>query len=175
MENQNIKSQLQNQIDELKIDLQKAEFRIASEAAAREIVEERLSKALKEVEVTKQEHLEWEQHYKILLESTQDVVYSVTPEGIMTYLGPQMIVFGYKPEELISKNFIEFVAPEQRQDVIHKFKTGTAAGESFPTQFQWINKDGSRTWIEVVGKTVFGEAGKPEQQIGVIRFIEYSK
>ena len=77
----------------------------------------------------------------------------------MTYLSPQISLFGYVPEELISNNFIEFVAPEQHQEVLHKFKTGTAAGESFPTQFQWINKDGSRTWVEVVGKTMFDEAG----------------
>ena len=86
-----------------------------------------------------------------------------------------MILFGYEPEELISKNFIEFITPEQRQEVIHKFRTGTASGESFPTQFQWINKDGSLTWIEVVGKSVFDENEELEMQIGVIRVIEDRK
>ncbi len=175
MENQSTNSQLVKQIEELKKSLQQAEARIASETADRERAEQNLQDALAAAEDAKQAYLESEEHYKLLLENTQDIVYAVTPEGIMTHLGPQVRLFGYEPEEMISKNFVDFVAPAQRQEVIDKFEIGTAAGGSFPTQFQLINKDGSCTWVEAVGRTMFDESGNPVQQIGVLRDITQQK
>ncbi len=182
MEEHTTISRLQDQLEEKNQQLLRVEEKLNKERAAREDVEERLKFAeerlqmeLAEAAPMIQEQLESDQYYKLLIENTNDVVYSVTPDGTMTHLSPQMIHFGYKPEELISKNFIDFVAHEQRKEVIRKFRTGTAAGDSFPTQFQWLRKDGRRTWVEVVGKTVFDESGIPQQQIGVIRDIDERK
>ena len=131
MEEQITIANLQNELEEVNQKLEQLEGKLAKESAVRERAEHDLQRALTAPEGTKQAHLESEEHYKLLLESTYDVVYAVTTEGIMTYLSPQISLFGYVPEELISNNFIEFVAPEQHQEVLHKFKTGTAAGESF--------------------------------------------
>ena len=121
-------SELQEQLEEVNCQLLQMQGDLAQEIAAREKAEARLQQAMEQVEAAEQASIEREQYYKMLLESTHDVIHSVTPEGIITYLGPQMVLFGYQPEELISKNFIDFVAPEQRQEVVQKFKTGTAAG-----------------------------------------------
>ena len=44
-----------------------------------------------------------EKRYRILVENSYDIVYSVNIAGIITYIGPQISHFGYTPEKLISK------------------------------------------------------------------------
>ena len=148
---------------------------LAEEVPQRQDLEEALEKALDELERLKQEYAQGKENYTLLLENTHDIIYAVTPEGILTYLSPHQSIFGYDPDELIHTNFLELVAPEQREEVIIKFTSGTAAGESFPVHFQIINKDGSRTWVETVGKTIFDETGNALQQVGVVRDISTQK
>jgi len=118
---------------------------------------------------------ESEERFRLLVEHSHDVVYAVAPDGIVTYISPHFSHYGYAPDEIISRNFVGFVAPEQRQRVMASFQTGTQAGTSHPTVFQWLRKDGSRVWVEVVGNTVFDDMGQPIQQVGVIRDITERK
>lgn len=130
-------------------------------------------KAIMETKTKIRKYPKDEPDYQMLLENTDDVLYSTTPEGFLTYVSPQLVKYGYKPQELILKNFIEYVNPDQRSEVLRNFQRGTIAGESLPTKFQMINKDGTLTWVEAVGKTLYDESGKPMQQIGVLRDISY--
>jgi PAS domain-containing protein len=49
---------------------------------------------------------ESEERYRLLVEKSPDVVYSVKPDGIITYVSPQMTQYGYTSEEVISRNFL---------------------------------------------------------------------
>ena len=138
-------------------ELTRVKDELAREAAERSQAEETLRES--------------EERFRLLVEHSHDVVYAVAPDGIVTYISPQFAHYGYEPEEIISKHFIGFVAPEQRQRVTESFETGTQAGTNYPTTFQWLKKDGSRVWVEVVGNTVFDDAGHPIQQVGVMRDI----
>jgi len=175
MVNQKTNHQLKGQIKDMKKDLQEAENVLASETTARDRSAERPGNALNRSKVEKNKYPESEGFYKIILESISDIAYTVAPEGTITYVSPQIKQNGYSPEEMISKNFIEFVKTDQRQEVIRKFESGKASGDSLPTQFQFINQDGSHTWVEVVGKTVVDEFGNPLQQVGILRNISYQK
>jgi len=131
-------------------------------------------------DITRQKEMEKEleaseKRYRYLVQNSYDIVYSVTPDGIVTFVGPQIERFGYEPEDLISKNYIEFVAPEQRQVVLNSFEKGSRAGTSLPTEFQWIGKNGKRHWVEAVGRTIYDDSGNPSLQIGVLRDIAERK
>ena len=126
----------------------------------------------KEAEVALRES---EERYRMLVENSHDVVYSVTPDGIITFVSPQISHFGYAPEEVISKPFLQFVVPEQRKGVLQKFEQGTEDGSSFPTEFQWQGKDERLHWLEVIGKTTYDNSGHPVLQIGVMRDITERK
>lgn len=129
--------------------------------------------------------VEWEQKhealqlidikYQNLVENSYDLIYSVTPDGIISFVGPQIIRFGYENEDLKSKNFLEFIAPEQRQEVVNSFGKGTRDNTSFPTEFQLLGKDGKRHWVEAVGKTLYDDSENPSLQIGVLRDITERK
>ena len=114
---------------------------------------------------------ESEERFRLLVEHSHDVLYGVAPDGTVEYVSPGFSHYGYAPSDIISENFVEFVAPEQRQRVLESFETGTRAGTNYPTEFQFLKKDGSRVWVETVGSTVFDDSGRPVQQIGVMRDI----
>lgn len=116
-----------------------------------------------------------EEKYQNLIQNSFDVFYSVTPDGTLTFVGPQVKRFGYEPGELISRNYMEFVAPEHRPEVTKSFEKGTKDGTSLPTQFEFIGVDGNRHWVEVVGKIIYDNSGTPTSQIGVLRDISERK
>ncbi len=126
----------------------------------------------KKVEAALQES---EEKYQNLVMNSYDIVYSMTPDGIITFIGPQIERFEYDTGDLISKPFIEFVAPEQRQKVLSSFEKGIKDDTNFPTEFQLIRKDGKHHWVEAVGNTSYDESGNPLHQIGVLRDIDERK
>ena len=115
-----------------------------------------------------------EERYRLLVENSHDVPYSVTPDGIITFVGPQISRFGYTHEDVTAKHFLEFVVPEQRQEVMHSFEKGTN-NTSYPTEFQLEGKGGNRYWVEVVGRNIFDNSGRPMTQIGMLRDISKRK
>jgi len=54
------------------------------------------------------------------VEKSYDVPYSVSADGIITFVGRQIEQFGHTPEEVISKHYLDFVVTEQRQQVMQK-------------------------------------------------------
>jgi len=143
---------------------------------------EELEQRVKTLEI---EIVEWEQKneelrvietkYQDLVENSYDIVYSIAPDGIITFVGPQIDRFGYETEDLISKNYIEFIVPEQRQEVVNSFEKGTRDGTSYPTEFQLLGKDGERHWVEAIGKILYDDSKNPFLQIGVLRDIAERK
>ena len=116
-----------------------------------------------------------EERYRLLVENSPDVPYSVTPDGIITFIGPQISRFGYTPEDVMAKHYLEFVVPEQRQEVVHSFEKRTKNKTSYPTEFQLEGKGGSRYWAEAVGQIILDNSGRPMTQIGMLRDISKRK
>ena len=109
--------------------------------------------------------------YRLLVERSRDVPYTVKPDGIINFIGPQIKRLGCSPEEVISKHYLDFVAPEQRQHVKQSFEQGTRNRTSLPTEFQWMGKDGSLYWVEAVGEIICDDSGNPVIQVGMLRDI----
>ena len=113
--------------------------------------------------------------YRLLVERSHDVPYTVKPDGIINFIGPQIKRLGCSPEEVISKHYLDFVAPEQRQHVKQSFEQGTQNRTSLPTEFQWMGKDGSLYWVEAVGEIICDDLGNPVVQVGILRDISERK
>jgi PAS domain S-box-containing protein len=118
---------------------------------------------------------ESEEKYRLLAENTSDVIYSIDPSGIITYISPQIERYGFKQEEIISKNFIEFIFPEDRERVVHDFEETFATGEFIVTQWRALDKSGNVVWFEDRGTLKRDASGNITTQIGVMRDITEQK
>lgn len=122
-----------------------------------------------------QEELEESRNeYRALVESSNDIIYSMTPEGIIDYISPQVRVYGYKPEYFIGKEFFKLVLPEDRDKVMKDAEKTLKTGEEFPTEFRIKDSEGSVIWLEEKGRVVY-DNGEPVKIIGVIRDITSQK
>jgi PAS domain S-box-containing protein len=116
-----------------------------------------------------------EEKYRTLTENMKDVVYSIDNKGVITYISPQIARYGFKPEEIVSRQFPEFIMPEDREKTLSDFQKAIETGEEFPTEFRIKSKKNQVFWIEETGKIIRNESGDFAGIRGVLRDITERK
>jgi len=114
---------------------------------------------------------ESEEKYRHLIENTNDLVYAADAEGIITYIGPQATRYGFAPEEVVSKNMLEFIAPEDHERIIEEFTQTMQTGKVFNSQFRLVEKSGDKFWVEDHANTIIDESGNIAGISGTLRDI----
>ena len=118
---------------------------------------------------------ESEEKYRKVIENIHDIVYSSYADGTLYFISPNVLsIIGYKPEEIIGHNLIEFVYPDDKEHVLKDYEKTIKTGEEFPTIFRLLKKDGSYFYVEEVGK-VIREGDKIVGVTGVLRDITERK
>lgn len=87
-----------------------------------------------------------EQNYRNLIENINDVIYEIDLEGNIRFISsPIERIIGYKPEEIIGKNFLDFVGAnaeflatrfsllKEQPEIYNEYKIPTQSGE-----YRWI-------------------------------------
>lgn len=94
-----------------------------------------------------------EQRYQELIESVQDIIYKISVDGVFTFVNPVVEKrLGFAESEIIGKNFIEFVLPNYRQDLIAFYSQMVKNRlDSTYKEFPVTTKSGEIVWI---GQTV---------------------
>lgn len=118
---------------------------------------------------------ESEERYRMLVENTDDIVYSINSGGAINYMSPQISRYGYTFDDVVSKQYLEFVSSEQKHEVKNCFQEGTKHKTSRPTEFQFIDKNDHPHWVETVGRIICDDSGHPLSQVGVMRDISERK
>ncbi len=114
---------------------------------------------------------EIEKKYKNLIENTNDIIYSMTPDGTITYISPQIEKYGYKTEEIMGKKFYEIVIEEDKEKVTEDAEKTLKTGEEFPTEFRIKDREDNTVWMEEKGRVVYDDKGNPVKITGVIRDV----
>ncbi len=71
-----------------------------------------------------------EEKYRLLVENSHDVRYTLTPEGIFTFVSPSFdLLIGYPAREAAGKSFHQFVHPEDVEKYEAFLKTTIETGE----------------------------------------------
>jgi PAS domain S-box-containing protein len=112
-----------------------------------------------------------ERKYRRLTERVNDLPYTMSPEGILTYVGPQVARFGYTPEQMISRPFLEFVDPADHERLLQEFQTTAANGSEFPSEFRIRTVDGQIRWLEDEGSAQTNEDGEFIGLAGILRDV----
>lgn len=141
-------------------------------AIATDITERNLIEAQKESAVKALK--ESEEKYRNLVENINDVLYSISKEGILTYIsGPVQQILGYSPSEIIGTEFKTYVSPDDLKKLPSQIKQ-ILRGNIQPLEYRLLDKSGNVHWVKSSGKAVF-ENGKLLGFQGVMVDIDKEK
>ncbi len=90
---------------------------------------------------------ESEEKYRTLAENLNDVLYSLTKKGVISYIsGAIKYMLGYEPDEVIGKTFSEFFLKEDLLKFPTQYKK-ILSDTKEPVEFRLIEKSGKVHWI----------------------------
>ncbi|RFS14298.1 PAS domain S-box protein [Emticicia sp. C21] len=90
-----------------------------------------------------------ENRHQQLIESLNDIIYKITPEGYFTFVNPVVEkVLGFKAKEIIGKHFTELVLPEYREPLVNFYLNMMKEKQgSTYIEFPVLAKDNRTVWI----------------------------
>jgi PAS domain S-box-containing protein len=103
-----------------------------------------VSRDITDRKLAEDEVRESKEKYRALVENIEEVIFSLDTSGQFTYISPAIErISGLKPEDIIGKNFSEFVHPEDLPFLIDSWKR-TMSGASEPFEFRVFKEDQTR-------------------------------
>ena len=133
-----------------------------------------LRRRVSELETANQQIQAIEQKYKDLINSLNEVVYTMDAEGNLISVSQAVKnSLGYEPEELIGRNCIDFISQEAAADATVKFKQ-LFGGERISAETIVMNKDKRPCNVEISAIPIMSD-GKVTGARGVLRDITERK
>ncbi|MBD2204640.1 PAS domain S-box protein [Calothrix sp. FACHB-1219] len=88
--------------------------------------------------------------YRQLVETSQDMIWSVDVDGVINFVNPAVKqFFGYEPEEMIGRNFTDFILPEQVALIQQKFASLLRGESIFHEEVSCFAQDGSILYLTI--------------------------
>ncbi|MCS3923855.1 PAS domain S-box protein [Methanosalsum natronophilum] len=142
------------------------------------IENERKSKyivSISDITLKKQAELqlkEREKKYRLILNNANSIIYSMTPDGVFTYLSPSFKwLVGYDPSEVVGQLSHDFIYPADLERVTKKLMSILKTGTEMSYEFRTVTKDGDIRWLNTNENPVFTEKGEISSIIGVAHDI----
>ena len=119
-----------------------------------------------------------EKRLRLLADNTKDVVWTMSPQGEITYVSQAIEKLrGVTPEEAMRQTLAETLTPGSQAESIGYFQrllTAVAAKTELPTyrgDMEYYRKDGSTFWTEVFAFPLTNAHGELVEVLGVTRDI----
>jgi PAS domain S-box-containing protein len=128
--------------------------------------------------------VESEQRYRLLAESTYDIIWTSDMDLRFSYLSPSVERFiGYSPEELIGKTIIDHLTPSSTEAATKTFLEAFAGENAITSvspgsrtiELQRFHKNGSVVWGELTFTFLRDDEGRLAGILGVTRDITERK
>jgi PAS domain S-box-containing protein len=167
---------------------------LMSDITARKKAEEALQKAHDELEhrvaartkELRQEISERKQAQEALLESELnirnmanqlvDVLLATDNSGFVTFASPSSLqMFGWKPEEMVSRSFIEFLSETEIPGAVAQFKDALASGKKIKNQSFVMKRKDESTFQGELSSSVIWKEGRTTGTVGIVRDITERK
>jgi PAS domain S-box-containing protein len=94
-----------------------------------------------------------EDRYRTLVESLEDVVFSLDGQGRFLYVSGSIARYGYPPEEVIGRFFSAFVHPEDLPGLEASLRV-TLAGDAEPYEFRTLDRQGNVRFVRTSSRAV---------------------
>jgi PAS domain S-box-containing protein len=112
---------------------------------------------------------ESEEKYRDLVENVNDIIFSVDTTGVITYVNPVVMRYGYQPEDLVGTVAADFVHTEDRERIARRLRYALR-GVSEMGVFRFLTKDGEVRWA-TFNESVIRERGSVRGLRGVLSDI----
>ncbi len=102
--------------------------------------------------------LKSEEKYRELVESINDIVFSLDSDGVVTYASPAVVrILGYLPEEVTGHRFTEYLHPSDIQEVMEGLALLQKERNSKPFSVEWLvkTKVGDERWVRISLRTLW--------------------
>ncbi|MDI6756523.1 MAG: PAS domain S-box protein [Endomicrobiia bacterium] len=101
-----------------------------------------------------------EESYRELVESISDVIYTLDPEGLITYVSPAIrTLLGYAPADVVGRHYSKLLHPDDAAAVARAVED-CLGGKQYPIECRVKTADGGYRWVRTLGK-IYHEDGKP--------------
>ena len=111
-----------------------------------------------------------ENKYERIINNIRDVIYSYTPDGVVSFVSESIRRMGYEIQDVIGHDLFEFMHPEDRA-VSREMIARAVAGEPLEAvACRLRRKDGTYIWFEASSEPILGD-GRLVQINGVAREI----
>jgi PAS domain S-box-containing protein len=120
---------------------------------------------------------ESETKYRSIVENANDIIYSFSPDGLLTYLSPKFSdLLGYEVEEFIGKSFAPLIYPDDVRTYQNFFNLVAQTGKKQAgLEIRLMHKNGSFIWITSNASPVLNDSGDVIAFQGITRDITQSK
>lgn len=120
---------------------------------------------------------ESEEKYRIIIENSHDIIYTLTEEGVFLYTSPSWtVLLGHSTEEVIGSNFQKYVHPDDVPvcyEFLNKIKKSAQRQEG--VEYRVKHLDGSWRWHTTSGVPLKDNNGKISRLVGIARDITERK
>jgi PAS domain S-box-containing protein len=152
------------------------EQRVAERTKELRQVNEELRTEITERKRAEEARRESEATFRNIADQLVDVLFATDNSAFITFISPSALqVFGLQPEDMVGRNFIEFLSDTEIPCAVTKFKDARASGQSIQNlPFVMKRKDGS-TFTGELNSSVIWKDGRTAGTIGIIRDITERK
>ncbi len=118
-----------------------------------------------------------EAKFRNFVENANDIIYSLTTEGMFSYVSPNWIdILGHDLKEIEGNAFISFIHPDDLSVCLNFFqKVVTTGAKHSGLEYRIKHKDGSWRWHTTSGSVSKDTQGKILAFIGICRDITAAK
>ncbi|WP_194756720.1 sensor domain-containing diguanylate cyclase [Aliidiomarina indica] len=120
---------------------------------------------------------ESERTFRALVESANDVIYTLNPDGAFTYISPMWTEqLGHQRHEVIGRPFTQFVHPDDLETCFSFLQEIVTLGKKRAgIEYRILHKNGSVQWHMSNASPIFDDDGVVIKYMGIARDITESK
>jgi diguanylate cyclase (GGDEF)-like protein/PAS domain S-box-containing protein len=117
-----------------------------------------------------------EEKYRLITENSMDLISIVSPGGRLKYVSPSYEwILGYLPSEMISRDLVDFVHPDDQDVMKEGFLTICKSRKPFQVEYRLRKTDSDFSLVEVKGNPVLDNQGNIKDIVMVSRDITERK
>ncbi|MGF1491224.1 MAG: PAS domain S-box protein [Microcoleaceae cyanobacterium] len=131
--------------------------------------------------ITRRKHTEAQlqasiERYQLVADNSSDLISTQAMDGVYLYVSPACRqLLGYKPDELVGRNFVEFLHPEDSVALEQFQKSPGQLPTQYTQSYRFRRKDSSYTWLETTNKIVGTVEDESQVVISISRDITARK